>query len=75
MNKTFSFLILALAIVVAGSLAYTQEVDLSDVDTDQPVDSPSLDNPTPAGSAPGEPIESPYPGTVDYDDLSDTVVV
>ena len=32
-------------------------VDLSDVDTTQPVKSPSFENTTPAGMAPGGPIE------------------
>lgn len=35
----------------------TNTVDLSDKDTDQPVQSPSQDNTTPAGQAPGQPIE------------------
>lgn len=34
----------------------TSTVDLSDKDTDQPVQSPSLENTTPAGQAPGGPI-------------------
>lgn len=36
----------------------TSVVDLSDVDTDQPVQSPSFENTTPAGQAPGGPINS-----------------
>lgn len=38
--------------------ADTTVVDLSDVNTDQPVQSPSFENTTPAGQAPGGPIES-----------------
>lgn len=33
-------------------------VDLTGLDTDQPVQSPSFENTTPAGQAPGGPIES-----------------
>jgi hypothetical protein len=36
----------------------TSTVDLSDKDTDAPVQSPSFENTTPAGQAPGGPIES-----------------
>jgi hypothetical protein len=36
----------------------TSTVDLSDKNTDQPVQSPSSENTTPAGMAPGGPIEN-----------------
>ncbi len=36
----------------------TSVVDLSDKNTDAPVQSPSFENTTPAGQAPGGPIES-----------------
>ncbi len=35
----------------------TRVVDLSDRDTDAPVESPSFENQTPSGQAPGEPVE------------------
>lgn len=34
----------------------TNTVDLSDTSDDQPVNSPSLENTTPAGQAPGQPL-------------------
>jgi len=69
-----NLLIFSLMLVLAFSFTGVLEaqVDLSDV-SDTTVQSPSLANETPAGSAPGGPIRSiPEP---DYNDLSDTVVV
>ncbi|HTL69802.1 MAG TPA: hypothetical protein VL404_00780 [Candidatus Eisenbacteria bacterium] len=45
---------------VAGTAdsSETSTVDLSDKDTDQPVQSPSFENTTPAGQAPGQPINN-----------------
>lgn len=40
----------------ASSNQDTSTVDLSDKDTDQPVQSPSFENTTPAGQAPGGPV-------------------
>ncbi len=41
----------------SSSNSDTSTVDLSDRDTDAPVQSPSFENTTPAGQAPGQPIE------------------
>ena len=65
-----------LSLVLVAAFGFTgileAQVDLSDV-SDTTVHSPSQDNTTPAGSAPGGPIRSiPEP---DYNDLADTVVV
>ena len=70
--KKFFILSLALLMGLAVTNALEAQVDLSDV-SDTTVHSPSQDNTTPAGSAPGQPIRSiPEP---DYNDLADTVVV
>jgi hypothetical protein len=59
MKKKYFLIICFFAIFCVASKGWADYVDLSDVDTDQPVQSPSFQNIPPAGMAPGEPIESP----------------
>ncbi len=78
-----SIILLFVLALFANLSIVSAQVDLSDVDTDQPIDSPSLDNDTPAGQAPGKPIEDEDEGSEEgeeipepsYDDLEETVVV
>ena len=60
MSKFVPLLMAIFTLMCVGIPAWADEdtsvVDLSDVDTDQPVYGPSFENETPAGYAPGEPI-------------------
>lgn len=59
MKRAFSIWAMAAFVLCAPALAAddTSVVDLTGLDTDQPVQSPSFENTTPAGQAPGGPIE------------------